>query len=217
MRGWSPLLPSGRRLLALDVVLALWVAGWIWLGLAVGGQVSGLQRLSTTIGHVGSAVQQSGALLSSLKDLPFVGNQLGKAASQVEQAGRSATASAHASRDAASHLSWMLALAIAVIPSTPVLGLYLPIRAVAIRERRTVRRLWRVHGDDPDFRELLARRAIGSLPYSQLARAAGPDPWRALAAGHHDGLARAELERWGVRATRSPAAHRRDPAHQRSS
>jgi len=216
MRNWTSAL-TGRRMRILDVAVAAWVAAWIWLGLAVGTQVSGLRRVSTTIVHVGSAVQESGQLLASFKDLPFVGGQVGKAARQVQEAGQSAVASAHASRNAASHLSWMLALAIAVIPSTPVLGLYLPIRAVAIRERRTLKRLWRAHGDDPEFRRLLARRALSSLPYSRLAHNAGPDPWRAFAAGQHDGLAHAELRRWRIRPGADRARQRHEVRHHRLS
>ena len=198
MRAFVSSLPSGRALLALDLALAIWVAAWIWLGIAVGSEVSGLRRLSGTISKVGNAVQQSGQTLSAFDGVPFIGQRVGNTAKQIEQAGQSAVQSARASRDSAAHLSWMLALAIALIPSTPVLGLYVPARLIAIRERRALRRMWVVHGQEPEFRRLLARRALTALPYTRLARLAGPDPWLAFAAGEYDQLARAELERWGV-------------------
>ncbi len=41
-------MPAGRRLLALDAVLALWVAVWLVLALQVAEEVRGLAKLSTT-------------------------------------------------------------------------------------------------------------------------------------------------------------------------
>jgi hypothetical protein len=192
------MLPRGRMRVVLDVVLVVWVAIWIWLGTALGGEVAGLRRLSGTIAQVGTAVVQSGQLLSSFQGLPLVGSKVGSTARQIEKSGHSAVTSARVSRESASHLSWMLALAIAVIPSTPVLGLYLPARLIAIRERRTLARLWQVYGDDPDFHRLLARRALSDIPYTRLATAAGVDPWKAYDDGHYAGLVSAELDRWGI-------------------
>ena len=53
-------------------------------------------------------------------------------------------------------------------------------------------------GDDPVFAELLARRAAVQLPMRRLV-AVSPEPWRDLAEGRFEPLARAELERLGVR------------------
>ena len=206
------MLPMGRMRVVLDVVLVIWVAIWIWLGTALGGEVAGLRRLSGTIGQVGATVVQSGQLLSSFQGLPLVGSKVGITARQIEKSGHSAINSARVSRESASHLSWMLALAIAVIPSTPVLGLYLPLRVIAIRERRRLARLWSRNADDPEFHRLLARRALSALPYTRLVRAAGPDPWNAYAEGRYAGLVKAELDRWGISRERVPrAAANRQP------
>ena len=77
MRAFVSSLPSGRALLALDLALAIWVAAWIWLGIALGSEVSGLRRLSGTISKVGNAVQQSGQTLSAFDGVPFIGHGSG--------------------------------------------------------------------------------------------------------------------------------------------
>ncbi len=204
MKSLVSALPKGRALVALDFLLVMWVAGCVWLGVALGQQVSGLRRLSGTVSQVGTAVQRSGHVLSTFGGLPLVGQRVGQTATQIERAGQGAVQSARVSRQSAAHLSWLLALAIALIPSTPVLGLYLPLRVIAIRERRALRRLWRVHSTDPEFRQLLARRALTALPYTRLARVAPPDPWNAFTVGRYDALAQAELDRWGVERPASP-------------
>ena len=199
-------LPSGRWLVLIDLLLAVWVAAWIWLGVALGEQVSGLRQLSTTAGRAGVAVDRSGRLLSQLGSIPSVGGQVKGIAEQVEQAGQSAEQSARVSRHSAEQLSWMLALAIALIPSMPVLGFYVPLRVLAARDRRGLRRLWLMHGEDPEFRRVLAGRALAALPYDQLRRSAGSAPWEDFARGDYDRLAEAELRRCGVDPASAPAA-----------
>ncbi len=197
MRNFTPLLPTGRARLALDVLLAVWVAAWIYLGVAIGEQVSGLRQLSTTVTRVGVAVKTTGDTVSSLGSVPFVGGQIRDAGHQVSAAGESAIASGRESHQSVHRLSWMLALAIAVIPSVPVIGFYLPLRVAAVRERRTAGRMAARHWGDDEFRRILAERALVSLPYRQL-RAVSPQPWRDLDAGRCDELARAELARLGL-------------------
>ena len=122
MANFTPLLPTGRARVALDLALAIWVAAWIYLGVAIGNQVSGLRQLSTTVTRVGVAVKTTGDTVSTLHNVPFVGGRIGNAGQQVTSAGESAIQSGRQSRNSVEQLSWMLALAIAVIPSVPVLG-----------------------------------------------------------------------------------------------
>ena len=52
-----PSLPSGRKLLLLDALVALWVAAWIALGVAVHNRVEALTELTGGFGTVGSAIE----------------------------------------------------------------------------------------------------------------------------------------------------------------
>lgn len=198
MSSSGSVLPAGRALVALDAVIALWVVAWVTLGLAIGHQVSGLRALSQTTTKVGSALRQTGATLDTLGSLPLVGRQLGQTARQIEDAGASTVASGHASRDSVHSLSWMLALAIAVIPSIPVIGFYLPVRLLAVRERRRLRAVVAAHGEDPAFRRYLAHRALLTMPYDRLV-ATEREPWAGYSDGAFEALADSELRRMGIR------------------
>jgi hypothetical protein len=197
MRTLRLLLPTGRALLVLDVLLAAWVAFWVWLGVSVGHEVSGLRNLSQTVTKVGGAIEQTGATLQTIGSIPLVGDQLDATAGQIEEAGRSTIDSGRASRESVQSLSWMLALAVAVIPSLPILGFYVPLRVLDVRERRRLRTLALLHRDDPEFRRYLAHRALFTLPYTALD-GGPPEPWCDYAEGRFDHLASAELQRLGV-------------------
>lgn len=99
------LLPSGRGLLLLDLVLLAWVILWIALGLAIEREVRGLRQVSGTVYRVGLAVEDTGSVLSALSSLPLVGSRVTRAAQRVEAAGRSAVSSSRASRRSAGRLS----------------------------------------------------------------------------------------------------------------
>lgn len=194
------LLPTGRALVALDIALAGWVAIWIVIGVATAAEVRGLRQLSTTATKVGIALQETGRTLDSVAGLPLVGSRVATAADRIQDAGRSTAASGRTSRGSIRRLSRMLGLALAILPSVPVLTLYLPLRLVALRERRALRRLWAARAEDPVLRRVLAQRALLTLPYRQLV---GEDAEADMSADRIDALAAAELARVGV-AVRAP-------------
>ena len=94
----------------------------------------------------------------------------------------------------------LLGFSIALIPSAPVLFLYIPGRIAVERERRALRRAVARHYDAA-MEELLAHRAVVHLPYQRLQEVSA-DPAEDLATGQHAALARAELERLGLQAAR---------------
>lgn len=191
-------MPARHGLFALDAVLALWVAVWLVLALQVAEEVRGLADLSTTVSRVGAAVEESGRALSGLEELPLgVGDRLDEPAARIEEAGRSASASGSSSRESVESLSVLLGLAIAVMPSLPVFGFYLPLRLGHVRERRSLLRAIAGARGDAALEEFLARRAVERLSYWRLRRFSA-EPWRDLAAGRYRALACAELERFGL-------------------
>jgi hypothetical protein len=188
---------SGRAVRILDAALVIWIGLWIWLGIAIGHQVSNLTTLSETVVTAGQAVQDTGLALRNLEGIPFVGDRIAGVAQQISDAGSSAVASGKQSRGSIEDLAFLLAFAIAVIPSVPVLALYVPFRVSRLLDVRTIRRAARRSATDPAFEEFLARRAAESLPYHRL-REVSPNPWRDLEEGRFRPLARAELARLGL-------------------
>lgn len=189
---------SGRAVRVLDAGLAVWMVAWIVLGFAIGREVRHLTRLSDTVVTAGRAVQETGQALRSLEGIPFVGGRIAELDRRIEAAGRSAVASGRESRASIGNLAVLLTVAIAVIPTVPVLALYAPFRISRRREVRAIRRAARQAGGDPAFDEFLARRAAENLPYHRL-REVSENPWRDLEEGRHRALADAELARLGLR------------------
>jgi hypothetical protein len=187
-----------RTVWAIDALVVVWVVTWIVLAVLIRNEIRNLNSLSDTVAVAGGAVKDTGAALHDLEALPFVGEQIGRVADQIDAAGDSAVASAEQSRHSISRLSVLLTIAIAVIPTVPILAAYAPFRVSRFREVRAVRRAAATAGDDPAFQEFLARRAAENLPYHRL-RQVTPNPWRDLEAARYGPLAEAELRRLGLR------------------
>ena len=192
-----PRFSSGTAVRILDVLLVAWVVAWIVIAILIGRDVRRLSELSTTVVTAGVAIDETGKALATLSSVPFAGGQIARVSQRIENAGRSAVASGRESRRSVRELSILLAIAIGVIPSVPLLGLYAPLRIGRVREVRAIRRALATSGTDPAFLEFLARRATENLPYHRL-RALTPNPWRDLDEGRYEALAVAELERLGI-------------------
>jgi hypothetical protein len=202
MRRLEASLPGGRRLLALDAAVLAWTVAWITIAIVIALEFQDLGELSDTVATVGGAAEATGAALGVFGDLPVVGGAVADAlaapAAEIQEAGQSAQESAESARRSVDVLSLLLGLSIALIPSASLLVLYLPARVSRVREAQAVEAARRLAADDPAFHEFLARRATHNLSFRQLDRVTA-EPWRELAEGRFDRLARAELERLGLR------------------
>lgn len=179
---------------AVDLLVVVWVVAWLLLGLRVHAEVEGLTELSTTISRAGGAVEQTGRALGDL-NIPFVGERIDRTAEEVRAVGRETRISGRTARDSIADLSTLLGLSVALIPSSAILLVYLPVRLARIRERRALRRLIARFGDDEGLERLLAHRALQTMSYRRLRTAAGERPWVDLAEGRYAELAAAERHR----------------------
>jgi hypothetical protein len=119
-----------RGRLLIDLVAVLWAAVWILVAVQVAIEVRGLRDLSSTVTKTGAAVRESGKVLQRLETVPIVGGELDGPARRIEAAGQSAVESGQSSRESVQNLSLLLAVAIGVIPSVAILGVYLHLRRV---------------------------------------------------------------------------------------
>jgi hypothetical protein len=188
------LLPGGRWITAMDVAAIVWIAAWAFIALRVSDEVAGLRELSVTAESAGRAVNEVGAALGSL-DLPFVGERLDRVAGSVTDAGRRTVDSARASRESVRELRVLLGLSIGLIPVSPLLLIYLPLRVAHARERRALRVLFTRAESDPELARLLERRALEHMSYRRLRDLPGR-PW---AWDDRDDLAALEADRLGDR------------------
>ena len=185
-----PASPRGRFVHLVDALLVVWAAVWIVMGVAVYRQVRGLTTLSDTLDRSATAIDQTASALVPLEQLPFVGSRVGDVVEQIRTTARSAHGSAESSRGNAR-------FSVALAPTVPLVGLYVPFRVSRVKEVRAVRRALKRAVGDPDFEEFLARRAAEHLPFHRL-REVSSNPWRDLEHGEYRGLARAELARLGI-------------------
>lgn len=191
-----PALPSGRKVLLLDLFLVLWTLVWIAVGINVADTVSELTVLNDGFVNVGEAIETAGGALRGI-ELPLVGSPLDDAAEAVQGAGQEVSASGRAGREEVERAAFLLGTAVALIPVLPLLLFYLPLRLSRQRDLSAVR-AWLDHdASDPTLHRFLAERAAVHVPYARLRRL-GDTPWRDLAEGRHEALAGEELRRLGL-------------------
>lgn len=181
----------------LDVLVAVWLVLWLVVGVWAGVDLWHLADLGDSVTRAGQALGSAGEALRSLGALPVVGDRPAELGDQVLATAADIVARGEESQTRLHQLAWLLAVAVAVMPTAPVVGLYLPLRLARHREVSDLRRALNEHGFDPALRRLLAVRALGNLPLGAV-RTVTADPWGDLAGGRVDDLARAELARLGV-------------------
>ena len=203
-------LPSGRKVLALDVAVLVWSAAWILVGVAVAEAVGGLTELTAAFRSVGGAVEGVGQTLGSV-DIPLVGEPLERASGAVRDAGRDIVARGEATRDGIERAAYLIGAVVALIPILTLLLPYAPARAARAVEAAALRRLVRIGAalDDPGFESFLAARALHGVPYARLRRIA-ERPWETDAPATRRALAEEELRRLGL-STRRLGNDRRRP------
>jgi hypothetical protein len=190
-----PAFMSARAMRALEVILVLWAGFWIGLAVYTGYEVSALRTLSGTVVKSGAAVESSGKALEAIGSVPFVGGRVEGLAAQAVVAGRSAQVSGRSSRSTIDQLAILLGIAIGLIPTVPLLSLYVPLRRSWKRDRDAVSLAVQRWDGEPGLEEFLAGRALAHLPYHEL-RELGEDGGQAFEDRHR--LAAAELRRLGL-------------------
>ena len=190
---WTKVLkiPATSRVAAPDLLIVAWAVLWIALAIGVVQSTRDVAKLGGTVSQTGSAVSQVGSLMN---DIPLLPSDVSGASGSVQAAGASAQVNGAEGEDAANRLGIYLGIAIAIIPSVPIIGLYLPIRITRVRERRVAQRALALHGHDPQFQQFLARRAIEKLEYEDIM-AVSAHPWDDMEQGRFTALASAELHR----------------------
>jgi len=182
----------------LDGLVAFWLVLWLVVGAWSGYTIWQVSALGDTVSNSGAALHSAGEALQSVGDLPLVGERPGELGDEVVGTATEITARGQEIKSDLRRLSLLLGLSIVLMPTTPVLGLYLPLRLARRREIQELRRALARHGRDPAFDRYLAERAVHVLPYSTV-RGISADPWDDIAHGRAQRLADAELARLGLR------------------
>lgn len=196
------------RARALDALALTWVVVWVVAALLLGSATWGLGSVTDSARSAASVADQAGKALEDLGGVPLVPDAIGERGTAIRDQGASIDAQALSARSSIHRVAVGLGVAVFAAATAPVWLVHLPLRA---RRRRTARsvlarldggRAGSAPGRDPtsDRRAMtayLAHRAVATMPPTRLL-ALSADPAGDLAAGRHDALARAELERLGI-------------------
>jgi hypothetical protein len=190
-----PAFLSARAMRRLNVAIAIWAAFWIGLAAYTAYEVAALRALSDTVVKAGTATESTGHALAAIGHLPFVGGRIANLAAQAVVAGASARASGASTATTVDQLAVLLGIAIALIPTVPLLALYVPLRLSWRRDRKAVSSAVARWDGEPGLEAFLAQRALAHLPFHEL-RELGYDGVEGSAPAAD--LAAAELRRLGL-------------------
>ncbi len=213
--------PRWRYVLA-DLAVLACIAAAIALGRAVYATILTLDVIANTAIVDG---KQAGAALARVEQdvasLPLVGPSLQGDLNPVRGIPRSLTATGYRELQVIGHLATLIGIFVVAVPLLVLAFTYLPWRVRKIRSLSTLDHV--LHqpgaGESAPTLQVLAARALYTLPYAQLVEYA-PDPMGDWRAGHYDRLARAtlaadglDLEHYLVRtASGAPSGARDHPA-----
>jgi hypothetical protein len=190
-----PAFLSARAMRWLNVSLAIWAALWIGVAAYTAYEVAALRSLSDTVVKAGAATESTGHALAAISHVPFVGGQIGHLAAQAIAAGASARSSGASTATTIDQLAVLFGIAIALIPTVPLLALYVPLLRSWRRDRRAVRQAVARWDGEAGLEEFLARRALAHMRFDEL-RGLGYDGTEGSAPSAD--LAAAELRRLGL-------------------
>jgi hypothetical protein len=112
-------------------LIASWCALWLVVGVWTGYELWQLSDLGPTVAESGRALDSAGTALESLGSVPVVGDQTAELGSEVRANAQQIVADAIEARASIRRRAGQRGLAIALVPSVPVLAAY-----AAVRRRR---------------------------------------------------------------------------------
>ena len=119
---------SRRQRRSLDLILAVWTALWILVGVAVWNEVRGLRPLAHTVAVAGRSLDDTAAALRGFSGIPLVGGSLGRVAADAHATAVSARESAREGRHSVDRLAIILGLAVPAVAILPLALAYALIR-----------------------------------------------------------------------------------------
>jgi hypothetical protein len=180
-----------RSVFAIDLLVVLWTAAWLVLGIAVGTFVERLSAVGDGLQNTGRAIGRAGDAIDQLSDVPLVGGGFATVAQEIQGMGRDTVQNGRSIEDDVDSLALLIGAGLALGPTLPILALWVPPRVSRERERHALRKS--LKSGDRVALAYLANRAVATRLFREL-RKASDDPVADLEAGRYEALAALELE-----------------------
>ena len=197
-----------RSVVAIDLLVVLWTAAWIVLGIAVGTFVERLGAVGDGLQNTGRAIGRAGDPIDQLSDVPLVGGGFATVAQEIRGLGHETVQNGRSVGDDVDSLALLIGAGLALGPTLPILALWVPPRVSRERERHALRKS--LKSGDRVAMAYLANRAVATRLFREL-RKASDDPVADLAAGRYEALAALELEHLSLGSLRRRPAPAEEP------
>jgi len=197
-----------RSVVAIDLLVVLWTAAWLVLGIAVGTFVERLGAVGDGLQNTGRAIGRAGDAIDQLSDVPLVGGGFATVAQEIRGMGRETVQNGRSIEDDIDSLAVLIGAGLALGPTLPILALWVPPRVSRERERHALRKS--LKSGDRVAMAYLANRAVATRLFREL-RKASDDPVADLAAGRYEALAALELEHLSLCSLRRRPAPAEEP------
>jgi hypothetical protein len=197
-----------RSVVAIDLLVVLWTASWLVLGIAVGTFVGRLGAVGDGLQNTGRAIGRAGDAIDQLSDVPLVGGGFDTVAQEIRGMGRETVQNGRSVEDDIDSVAFLIGAGLALGPTLPILALWVPPRVSRERERHALRKS--LKSDDGVALAYLANRAVATRLFREL-RKASDDPMADLAAGRYEALATLELEHLSLGSIRRRSAPAEEP------
>ena len=184
-----------QRIVAIDFLVIAWVLFCLMLGVAATKRINHLGTLGDGLVSAGESVSGVGAWIGGLQDTPLIGGSIGTVAEKIDQLGTSAAQQGRAGKAAVWKAALGIGILITLLPTLPVLVVWIPARVAVERERSSLRAALKAH--EPGVWEYLALQAVDDMAFRDL-RKISADPWEDIRQGRYETLARVEIDRLGL-------------------
>jgi hypothetical protein len=184
-----------QRIVALDFLVIAWVLFCLMLGMAVTKRINHLGALGDGLVSAGDSVSGVGDWISGLEDIPLIGGSIGTVADKVDALGASTAQQGRNGKEAVWKAALGIGLLLTLLPTLPILAVWIPGRVGIERERASLRAA--LKANEPGVWEYLALQAVDDMSFQEL-RKISADPWEDIRQARYEALARVEIDRLGL-------------------
>lgn len=186
---------SHHRIVGIDFLVIAWVLLCLMLGVGATKRINHIGALGDGLVSAGDSVSGVGGAIAGLEDTPLVGGAFGAVADKIDALGGATAQQGRNGKEAIWKAALGIGILITLLPTLPLLAIWIPIRVSIERERASLRAS--LKANEPGVWEFLALQAVDDMSFKDL-RKISADPWEDIRQGRYEALAQVEIDRLGL-------------------